>query len=109
MTVYLVRHARAGDRHDWGATMRVPAVVGSYPEPFVHGAGGKRLPVRIECADSNGPDCARVNDALTDRPELVNDDCWGGAWMIAIAPKDAGAAGALLDAAAYEQLLKESH
>lgn len=38
------------DRHDWSATMRVPAVVGSYPEPFLHGSDGKRWPVRIECA-----------------------------------------------------------
>src|SRR3954447_15159469 len=32
-------------RHDWGATLRVPAVVGSFPEPFRHGIAGKRLPV----------------------------------------------------------------
>jgi hypothetical protein len=36
------------DRHDWGAAQRVPAVVGSFPEPFLHGIGGRRLPVRIE-------------------------------------------------------------
>ncbi len=30
--------------------MRVPAVVGSFPEPFLHGIDGKRLPVRVECA-----------------------------------------------------------
>ena len=52
------------DRHDWGATMRVPAVVGAFPEPFVHGADGKRFPVRIECGDPHGADCDRVNDAL---------------------------------------------
>jgi hypothetical protein len=52
------------DRHDWGAAMRVPAVVGSFPEPFVHGANGKKLPVRIECGDPRGADCNRVNDAL---------------------------------------------
>jgi Domain of unknown function (DUF4430) len=52
------------DRHDWGAAMRVPAVVGSYPEPFVHGIGGKRLPVRIECADPAAPACDRVFKAL---------------------------------------------
>ena len=33
------------DRHDWGATDDVPAVVGSFPEPFLHGIDGKRLPV----------------------------------------------------------------
>ena len=40
------------DRHDWSAATRVPAVVGSFPEPFVHGIDGKRLPVRVECTDA---------------------------------------------------------
>src|SRR5690242_15296773 len=26
----------------------------------------------------------RVNAALVDAPELVNEDCWGKAWMVAI-------------------------
>ena len=34
--------------------MRVPAVVGSFPEPFLHGADGKRFPVRIDCARERG-------------------------------------------------------
>jgi hypothetical protein len=38
------------DRHDWGAAMRIPAVVGSFPEPFLSGQNGKRLPVRLDCA-----------------------------------------------------------
>src|SRR5439155_22950652 len=40
------------DHHDWTDAMRVPAVVGSFPEPFLHGTGGKRYPVRIDCADN---------------------------------------------------------
>ena len=40
------------DRHDWSATESVPAVVGSFPEPFVDGYGGKRLPLRIECTQT---------------------------------------------------------
>jgi hypothetical protein len=32
------------------AAARVAAVVGSYPQPFASGVGGKRLPVRLECA-----------------------------------------------------------
>ena len=40
------------------------AVVGSYPEPFVHGTGGKRLPVRVECADPGGEACDAVADKL---------------------------------------------
>lgn len=52
------------DRHDWGATPRVPAVVGSYPEPFLHGREGKRYPVVLECADDVEAACATVSDRL---------------------------------------------
>jgi hypothetical protein len=53
------------DHHDWGAAMSVPAVVGAFPEPFLHGSGGKRLPVRIECIDPASPSCSRISHALT--------------------------------------------
>ncbi|MGI8803018.1 MAG: DUF4430 domain-containing protein, partial [Solirubrobacteraceae bacterium] len=53
------------DRHDWGAAMSIPAVVGSFPEPFLHGTGGKRLPVRIECIDPASPACDRISHELT--------------------------------------------
>ena len=52
------------DRHDWNAAMRVPAVVGSFPEPFVHGIDGKRLPVRVECAAPGTPPCRQVSQRL---------------------------------------------
>ena len=42
------------DLHDWTATDSIPAVVGSFPEPFVHGIDGRRYPVTIECATDAG-------------------------------------------------------
>lgn len=48
------------DLHDWTATWTVRAVVGSFPEPFVHGIGGRRLPTVIECAPGAGAACTRV-------------------------------------------------
>ncbi len=48
------------DRHDWSQTDGTPAVVGSFPEPFLHGIGGKRLPVRVECATVAGYACRTV-------------------------------------------------
>jgi hypothetical protein len=48
------------DRHDWSQTDSVPAVVGSFPEPFLNGVGGKRLPVRIECSSLSSTPCRRV-------------------------------------------------
>jgi hypothetical protein len=52
------------DNHDWGVTPDTRAVVGSFPEPFVHGSEGKRLPVRVECADPEAGACARVAEKL---------------------------------------------
>jgi hypothetical protein len=48
------------DRHDWSQTDSVPAVVGSFPEPFLNGVVGKRLPVRIECSSVSSGPCRRV-------------------------------------------------
>jgi hypothetical protein len=52
------------DLHDWSVTDSVPAVVGSFPEPFLHGIGGKRLPTVVECAPGATSACARVAAAL---------------------------------------------
>lgn len=51
----------------------------------------------------------RVNGDLEKSPELVNDDCYGKGWMIAIAPSDAGELDKLLDHGAYAELLKTAH
>jgi hypothetical protein len=52
------------DHHDWGVTPDIPAVVGSFPEPFLHGIDGKRLPVRVECDDPRAGACDAVADKL---------------------------------------------
>ena len=53
------------DLHDRSATDSVPAVVGSFPEPFVHGSGGKRLPTTLECASDVTASCDRVASELS--------------------------------------------
>jgi Domain of unknown function (DUF4430) len=52
------------DRHDWSQTESVPAVVGSFPEPFLNGVEGKRLPVRVECGSVGGYACRTVTERL---------------------------------------------
>jgi hypothetical protein len=52
------------DHRDWSVTANVPAVVGAYPEPFVHGIEGKRLPIRVECPIEENPACDAVRDRL---------------------------------------------
>jgi len=52
------------DRHDWSVTDQIPAVVGSFPQPFLNGTEGKRLPVRVECASVGGHACRTVTARL---------------------------------------------
>jgi hypothetical protein len=51
------------DYRDWTAAMRVPAVVGSWPEPFVHGFQGKHWSTTVECAAQRST-CQLVDDRL---------------------------------------------
>jgi hypothetical protein len=52
------------DRRNWEATMRVPGIVGAFPEPFRHGIEGKKLPVRVECEDPAADPCEEVKRRL---------------------------------------------
>ena len=53
------------DRRDWSAAMRVPAIVGAYPEPFVSGLRGRRRPVRVECEDVHARACTQARNRLS--------------------------------------------
>lgn len=63
------------DHRDWSGAMRVPAVVGSFPQPFADGYAGERWTTSVRCADPGGPVCARVTEALGDAgAELSGSD-----------------------------------
>ena len=50
------------------------------------------------------------NAALSDSPELVNQDAYGAGWLIKMKVADTNAVNALMDAAAYEAFLaSEEH
>ncbi|HEU5252645.1 MAG TPA: DUF4430 domain-containing protein [Solirubrobacterales bacterium] len=66
------------DYRDWAAVYHVPAVVGSWPAPFVDGIGGKRYPVAVECREA-GAACGVAWAALERE----------GVKIAADAPKDA--------------------
>jgi glycine cleavage system H protein len=48
-----------------------------------------------------------VNQLVVDAPETVNDDPYGTGWLIRVRLSDPAEAGALLDVAAYRQLLAD--
>jgi hypothetical protein len=51
------------DRHSDAIDPR--AVIGSYPEPFLHGIGGKRWPTRVECVqDGDKTPCDAIAERL---------------------------------------------
>jgi hypothetical protein len=66
------------DHHDWGASADVRAVVGAYPEPFLSGTGGKRLPVRLDCADEAADACDEVAARLGDEGVKAGRSAAGG-------------------------------
>jgi Domain of unknown function (DUF4430) len=51
------------DYRNWSAASRVPAVVGSWPQPLTHGYEGRGHPVVMEC-DGGGPACDEVRSRL---------------------------------------------
>jgi glycine cleavage system H protein len=48
-----------------------------------------------------------VNRRAVDEPEIINGDPYGDGWLIRIRLSDPGEVDALMDAAAYRQLLEE--
>lgn len=47
-----------------------------------------------------------VNDAVTDDPELLNEDPHSGGWLVKIRISNSAELGSLMSAAAYEAFLK---
>jgi hypothetical protein len=52
------------DYRRWDEAMRVPAIVGAFPQPFTGGVKGKRLPVRVECEQASSKPCGEVKRRL---------------------------------------------
>ena len=48
-----------------------------------------------------------VNTALSDKPDLVNKDCYGDGWIIKVAPSNAAEMDELLTPADYEKIAEE--
>src|SRR5436190_22320461 len=65
------------DYRRWDATMRVPAIVGAYPEPFLRGSQGKRFPVRLECAEPGAGGCEEAKKRLSDAGVPANSGVLG--------------------------------
>ncbi|HWD63714.1 MAG TPA: DUF4430 domain-containing protein [Solirubrobacteraceae bacterium] len=66
------------DLHDWRATQSIPAVVGSFPEPFTSGIGGRRLPTVLDCAGNVQAACRRVGEELGRAHVPFADQTLGG-------------------------------
>ena len=49
-----------------------------------------------------------TNQSLADKPEVINNDPYGQAWMIVVEPKDLKELDQLMDAAAYAAMTGEA-
>jgi glycine cleavage system H protein len=52
---------------------------------------------------------AKINGALEQSPELVNEDCYGKGWMVVITAADPGEIKKLLDDKAYVKVVEAAH
>jgi len=59
------------DYRDWTSAMRVPAVVGSWPEPFAHGFRGERYATEVRCLTATAV-CDLARDRLADAGADLN-------------------------------------
>jgi hypothetical protein len=73
------------DYRDWSAAMRVPAVVGSWPQPFLGGYDGRVRPVAVECL-GGGAACATVRGRLEDAGVAVASGLPDGAIRVLVGP-----------------------
>lgn len=73
------------DYRDWGEAMRVPAVVGSWPQPFLGGYDGRRRPVSVECL-GGGAACTEVRERLGGEGVTVAGGSTEGAIRVLVGP-----------------------
>ena len=73
------------DYRDWSGAMRVPAVVGSWPQPFTGGYDGKQRAVAVECL-GGGSACAEVGERLEDAGVDVASRPPSGAIRVLVGP-----------------------
>jgi hypothetical protein len=73
------------DYRDWSAAMRVPAVVGSWPQPFLDGYEGLIRPVAVECL-GGGAACTTVRERLQDAGAKVASGSPDGAIRVLVGP-----------------------
>jgi Domain of unknown function (DUF4430) len=73
------------DYRDWAATNHVPAVVGSWPAPFVAGYEGEAHPVTVEC-EGGGAACADVRRALEAAGVTIAAGSPGAAIRVLVGP-----------------------
>ncbi len=73
------------DYRDWSAALHVPAVVGSWPQPFLDGYAGKRHPVAVECL-GGGAACDEVRERLVSAGATLAAGSPDGAIRVLVGP-----------------------
>ena len=73
------------DYRDWSAALHVPAVVGSWPQPFLDGYAGKRHPVGVECLGGRAA-CGQVRERLVSAGATLAAGSPDGAIRVLVGP-----------------------
>ncbi|HEY2335496.1 MAG TPA: DUF4430 domain-containing protein [Solirubrobacterales bacterium] len=73
------------DYRNWSAAMQAPAVVGSWPQPFLDGYEGRQRPVAVECLGGAGA-CGVVRERLEGVDVTIASGSPDGAIRVLVGP-----------------------
>jgi glycine cleavage system H protein len=48
-----------------------------------------------------------INEEIVDQPEIINEECYGGGWIIKVKPSNQGEIDSLLDADSYRKIVSK--
>lgn len=65
------------DFHNWSFHHRIPAIIGDFPEPFLHGYGGKTKPTIIAYTDNLKEDAENLEHSLVRLGSNVDSKRYG--------------------------------
>jgi uncharacterized protein DUF4430 len=74
------------DYHPWQATLHVPAVVGSWPQPFAGGYEGESHPVEVDCLGGGAGSCGIVRGRLRAAGVTLGGASADGAMRVLVGP-----------------------
>jgi len=111
MTEKIDSRCRYAETHEWILSDIVYVELPEVGEAFHKGASFSVVESVKAASDVYLPvsgEIVEINEALEERPELVNTDPYGEGWLVKLVVQDAKELDELMDAEAYRQFVEQA-